>query len=94
MRDRQWRRAQRERVIARVRAWTSRDNYGWSGTPEELEIHVRRRAVNPQSCSSYCCGNPRKWFGASTLQEYSWFDRVREDLEDVGVKRPLPRRDW
>jgi len=31
--------------------------------------NVVRCAENLCTCSGYCCGNPRKWFGEKTLQE-------------------------
>jgi len=73
MRDRSWRRAQRERAIARTRRWMK--DHGWFADPftrwkeDVAEVHVRKNAATPHPCSSYCCGNPRKWFGDETLQE-------------------------
>ena len=40
--------------------WCSSDK-----TPRQLGILV----TTAQVCSSYCCGNPRKWFGSKTRQE-------------------------
>jgi hypothetical protein len=77
-RTRDWRRAQRERIIARTERWMR--SHGWFTTPykrwddEEARRHVRVNARTPHPCSSHCCGNPRKWFGTKTLQE------VRADL--------------
>lgn len=65
MRNRQWRRDQRDRKVEQVTAWVK--DY-WS-TQKDLTIHAKKRATHPQSCSRYCCGNPRKWFGEPTLQE-------------------------
>lgn len=31
---------------------------------------MARFKEQPQVCSGYCCGNPRKWFGELTVQEY------------------------
>jgi len=73
MRDRSWRRAQRERAIARTRRWMK--DHGWFTDPftrwkeDVAEVYVRKNAATPHPCSSYCCGNPRKWFGESTWQE-------------------------
>lgn len=30
---------------------------------------VGRAGTTRVPCSSYCCGNPRKWFGQKTIQE-------------------------
>jgi len=30
---------------------------------------IARFKEQPARCSSYCCGNPRKWFGERTIQE-------------------------
>lgn len=88
MRDRSWRRAQRERAIARTRRWM-KDN-GWFTTPftrwsdAEGEEVIRKNAITPHPCSSYCCGNPRKWFGLLTLQEERANDRetdLRKHIE-------------
>lgn len=30
---------------------------------------IGRAGTTRCPCSSYCCGNPRKWFGEKTMQE-------------------------
>lgn len=87
MRDRSWRRAQRERAIARTRRWMK--DHGWFTDPftrwseADGEVAVRKNAATPHPCSSYCCGNPRKWFGELTWQErrarLNYFDQVEVD---------------
>lgn len=67
MRNRSWRRAQRERAIARARRRASAT--GWGGHDPHREEWIRKNAITPHPCSSYCCGNPRKWFGELTWQE-------------------------
>ena len=73
MRDRSWRRAQRERAIAHTRRWMK--SQGWFTEPftrwsdSEGETAIRKNAITPHPCSGYCCGNPRKWFGHETRQE-------------------------
>ena len=91
MRNRQYRRAQASRKLAQVQDWASYYRYGWSSSREDWEVHTRKRAVNPQSCSSYCCGNPRKWFGEFSLQER----RVEDHFQDVMADYPalLQRKD-
>lgn len=88
MRNRPWRRAQRERVIARTRrqmksrGWFSEPYTRW--TTRDAEVAIRKNAVTPHPCSGFCCGNPRKWFGDLTLQEErvrDWKDRLCEDDE-------------
>lgn len=83
MRNRSWRRAQRERVIARTRRWM-KDN-GWFTEPftrwsdSECEEVVRKNAITPHPCSGHCCGNPRKWFGQATRQEVIADLKQRDD---------------
>lgn len=92
MRDRSWRRAQRERAIARVTR-----NHKWLqppffyGSEEERHEAICRAARTPKPCSRYCCGNPRKWFDGSerlTLQEYKanleLVEQLRESHYDRG----------
>jgi hypothetical protein len=73
MRNRSWRRAQRERVIAHTRRWM-KDN-GWFTDPftrwsdPEGNEAIRKNAVTPHPCSNFCCGNPRKWNNELTRQE-------------------------
>lgn len=69
MRDRQWRRVQRERVIARTEKWLKSNDWCSFLNKEEFVKRVRKTAVTPHACSSHCCGNPRKWFGERTRQE-------------------------
>lgn len=61
MRDRSWRRSQREVAIARAK----RDMLSWDSwyrdDPEGFEVAARRNARTPHPCSRLCCGNPRKW---------------------------------
>lgn len=73
MRDRSWRRAQRERAIARARRRASAT--GWGGHDPHREEWIRKNAVTPHPCSNFCCGNPRKWNNEVTWQE------VRADLK-------------
>jgi hypothetical protein len=54
------------------------------GTECDNEVRVRKNAITPHPCSSYCCGNPRKWFGDLTLQEQranDWEAILRECIE-------------
>lgn len=67
MRNRSWRRAQRDRSIARAERRATALN--WHGHEDDRTAWIRKAAVTPHPCSSYCCGNPRKWFGSVTRQE-------------------------
>jgi hypothetical protein len=67
MRNRSWRRAQRERAIARAKRRSS--IVGWSGHKADSTEWIRKSATTPCPCSNFCCGNPRKWFGEITRQE-------------------------
>lgn len=66
-RSRQFRRHQRKRK----KAWAKRiltNNPMYK--PEVITDHVIGLvAATPKRCSSWCCGNPRKWFGSVTAQE-------------------------
>jgi hypothetical protein len=87
MRDRSWRRAQRERAIARAKVRASKVGWWGSHDPEKREKWLRKSATTPHPCSSHCCGNPRKWFGHATLQEEranNWEADLREYVESVG----------
>lgn len=90
MRDRDWRRAQRLRAIAR----TARDHihlkpaYYW-GSDEQRHAAICRAAITPHPCSRYCCGNPRHHFdgpGRHTRQEHKWFltseEQEREEWQE------------
>lgn len=84
MRDRSWRRSQRDRAIARVIRdhYFLRPQYQWD--EEQRQIAIRQRAVTPQPCSNYCCGNPRRWFGGFdriTLQEHRALLNYSEELD-------------
>lgn len=96
MRNREWRRDQRRKALERVLDWTSWPSYFWHGSEESRQFHARRRAVNPQSCSCWMCGNSRKWNKAVTRQEYSWFERTRDEFSEEGLDVPVrrPRNDW
>ena len=48
--------------------------YYWCDEPGKFANHLT-------TCSSWCCGNPRKWFNERTLQERR-SDDVREDYDD------------
>jgi hypothetical protein len=62
MRTRAWRRHHERRMKRRVTSY-----YGGYARhdPRETGRIARTRAL----CSGPCCGNPRRWFGARTLQE-------------------------
>jgi hypothetical protein len=82
MRNRSWRRAQRERAIARAERRASA--LGWWGHAEDRTGWIRRSAVTPHPCSNFCCGNPRKWFGDLTRQEMiSLINQREQTLVDV-----------
>lgn len=57
-------RERRRRDLLRMKARAARigREHGLPGNWRKLYNHL---AV----CSSYCCGNPRRWFGELTMQE-------------------------
>lgn len=85
MRNRSWRRAQRERAIARARRHMKDNGYFYNRyrvwDKAQMEVNLRRNATTPHPCSSHCCGNPRKWFGDLTLQEQRAEDWEKDQRE-------------
>lgn len=87
MRDRSWRRYQRELAIERVaknHTWLQPE-YFW-GSEEERHAAICSAATTPHPCSNYCCGNPRKWFDGEarlTRQELKSAISFEEQLLDV-----------
>lgn len=79
-RSRDWRRAQRERAIARAERWMRSYGmfdprfYRWEDS--ERNKRVRQNATTPHPCSGHCCGNPRRHTGEETRQEV--VSRLRE----------------
>lgn len=69
------RRHHEERIKRKVRSYF---NAKWAlGEPFEAEV-IGKVARTRHRCSGYCCGNPRKWFGAITPQEQRQRDIERE----------------
>ena len=68
--DRSYRRAQRERLKR------NRRNYWGFAFGELKDAQLAKVIDTPHPCSSYCCGNPRKWFGEVTMQERRFFCEV------------------
>ncbi len=96
MRDREWRRAQHERKVSRVKSWMDRNGWFSHDSYEEKQVRIQRTAITPAICSCWGCGNPRKWFGAATIQERVWDEQSRDALkeENLGVfVRPV-RKGW
>lgn len=62
-RNRSWRRAQRARIVTRTKIRMVAK--GFDLDPRR----VNKEATTPHECSSYCCGNPRRWYGKPTMQE-------------------------
>lgn len=63
----------------RARLLEARKSYH-RGLPEYAPSHkiISAWVDTPKPCSSYCCGNPRKWFGSKTIQERR-FKCLQED---------------
>lgn len=82
MRDRNWRRGQRDRAYERAirkNKWLWEEHF-W-GSDEERHVAARKAARTRKPCSRYCCGNPRRhWDGDSrlTMQEH----RANQDFQD------------
>jgi hypothetical protein len=66
-RNRQYRRHQRDRK-KRVAQKMLLNNWGWGDSDITVAV-IGKMATTPKMCSSYCCGNPRKWFNEATVQQ-------------------------
>lgn len=85
MRDRNWRRGQRERAIARASRYHYLSKDYW-GSEEDRQAAIRHAAITPHPCSRYCCGNPRRWFAGDeryTRQEHKAFLSTAEQLSEA-----------
>lgn len=86
MRDRGWRRAQRERKIAAVKEWLRYHNgyffYKQSQDEQERQLDdwARRRHGARATCSGFCCGNPRRHFGEVTMAERRMHDDAEQEV--------------
>lgn len=94
-RDRAWRRSQRERKIQNVYDWVHARNWfaRLSNADKPFEDYsrdqfeyARRRASAPQTCSRWCCGNPRQ-NGTTTLAEYRFDIRCEEEYQENDIRR-------
>jgi len=84
VRGKEFRRGHYKRKKARIRNMLVH-NYGRdpdSISPTEVGI----LANTPKLCSSWCCGNPRKWFGQPTIQEMRKIEATEqhESRPDLG----------
>ena len=61
----------------------ARKNYhgdrDWSFDPEQLEVRRSARINTPTPCSCFMCGNERRHWGTSTLQERKHFESLKYD---------------
>lgn len=76
-------RALRRHNAARIKE--NRDSYWGRRTPSDGSGPLTPRQLGillntPQVCSSYCCGNARKWFGELTMQERKAEQHTVEEL--------------
>lgn len=78
-RTRDWRRAQKDRYLDKSR-YFYKEIAGFDVT----EKTVHRRVETRCPCSSWCCGNPRKFFNSPTMQEVKFSCSHEDDLLDVG----------
>lgn len=90
MRDREWRRAQRDRKIREVYEWMRSRNWfgynmGKSERHKKLMEAARVRHSAPRGCSCWMCGNPRK-YGANTKAERKFGFYCKEEFEDAKIR--------
>ena len=56
-------------AIAKRRRLGIRQCRRWGYRPEDLTPdRIGQAGTTRVPCSSYCCGNPRRWFGEKTMQ--------------------------
>ena len=67
MRNREYRRYQRDKKKLKIKKMLL-NNWGWNPI-DVTDTIIGLMAATPKGCSSYCCGNPRKWFKEPTVQE-------------------------
>lgn len=90
MRDREWRRAQRDRKIREVYTWMrNRDWFGYrfdkETQHEKLMETARLRHSAPRGCSCWMCGNPRN-LGIDTLAERKFGIYCKEEFDDANIR--------
>jgi hypothetical protein len=86
-RTRDWRRAQRQKAMQHLIAWMKEyPHYHKLGEAIKLHHRVVRMTDNPQSCSCWVCGNPRKWFKDQTIQEIKSEITCHEIQKEEGVR--------
>ena len=86
MRDRQWRRFQKERVRNNVEKWARFSGILNFRTEDEIKEWICKSTDTPHPCSAHCCGNPRKWFGQRTIQELKADIKTREQILDKEIR--------
>ena len=92
-RSRDWRRAQRERAIARVESWM-KDAAWWYRFDTDAERHKAAtiRSSKRKDCSCWMCGNPRTKLKAVTTQEIIFDDICRDVAKEEGIRMKVPNK--
>jgi hypothetical protein len=80
--DRASRRAQQQRVKARAYRKFKESHYSWMHNDSEIYNRARRKANHMKDCSCYMCGNPRKHFNETTVQEQKHKHTLKEGLNE------------
>lgn len=59
------------------------NNYFVGYLTDAFDDDCKRLRNTTKMCSSYCCGNQRKWFNEKTMQEKRHEERSSHDLKFV-----------
>lgn len=91
--DRAQRRAEKERNKARARRFLKETRHSSGSDADWLERTTNRWASHGKLCSCYMCGNPRRHFGALTMQERRATDASIESIrKGAEIYAPALRR--
>ncbi len=69
----------KQQAYKKLKTW----NMGNYWDENEMRLAACKMANNFQICSCTGCGNPRRHFGALTMQELREFDRMQDFLKEM-----------
>lgn len=76
------RRAQQQRVKHNAYRKFKESHYAWMQDDEALVDRARRKANHMKDCSCFMCGNPRKFFNETTVQEKKHKHTLQEGFNE------------
>jgi hypothetical protein len=73
------RRTQKERAQRKIERKINQQYSSnvWNGFEEWKEAYIKRHADNPTSCSCHMCGNPRRIWNETTIQEKKFMESIK-----------------